>query len=512
MHMRPASPKHRAPRSSGTARQRGRHVSEYGDGFGRFAALSTLALLPGAGLVATGRRRLGGALLLLTGIGLAVLAAVALTGDVIQRALEVAVSRGRLLAIAAVIVVVGIVWCATILVTAWRARPHRPTPFQAVVGLVLVAALCSSVALPSAKGAQLALVQRDLVGSLFDGGLHSARGAANPNSKARDPWKGIPRVNLLLLGSDSGADRTGVRTDSMMVVSIDTKTGNATLIGLPRNLQNVPFPESNPLHRLWPNGFNCGSECLLNAVWTQAVQHKDLFAGDPNPGLTSTRDAISQVTGLSIDNVVTIDIAGFRELVNAMGGVVVNVHQRLPIGGGKISASDPRPRPITGWIEPGRQRLFGEKAMWFARSRSSTDDYDRMRRQRCLVGDLVNQVNPVRVLNRYAQLADVLKNNLTTDIQQDDLQAWVVLADRMKKARINSLPLTNKVINSANPDFEAIRSYVDNALAPKRPAASTSGTSSKTTPSTPAPTTQAPSTQKPGATDSKQAQNLSDVC
>ena len=229
--------------------------------------------------------------------------------------------------------------------TAWRARPERPSPFQGIVGLVLVFALCMVVAAPSAKGAQLAMVQRDLVTSVFSdsSAAPSAAGAAKPKSKAKDPWKDIPRVNLLLLGSDAGADRTGVRTDSMMVVSINTKTGDAMLVGLPRSLQNAPFPESNPLHAYWPNGFNCGSECLLNAVWNQAaVQHTDLFKGNNNPGLTSTRDVISEITGLRIDNYVTIDMAGFQGLVNAMGGVDVNVHQRLPIGGGDSQRDQPR--------------------------------------------------------------------------------------------------------------------------------------------------------------------------
>ena len=80
----------------------------------------------------------------------------------------------------------------------------------------------------------------------------SAKGhTADPDEP--DPWADIPRVNIALLGSDAGRDRIGVRTDSMMVVSIDTRTGDALLIGIPRNLENVPIPDGNPLSRLWPN-------------------------------------------------------------------------------------------------------------------------------------------------------------------------------------------------------------------------------------------------------------------
>jgi LCP family protein required for cell wall assembly len=520
MHMHPAAPKHRAapPARSGRVRQRGRHVSDYGDGFGRFAGVTTLSLLPGAGLVAVGRRRLGILLLLVSAVALGVLVVVAASGDVVQRALAFAVSPGRLLAFATVAVLVGIAWCATILLTAWRARPARPTPFQSVVGVVLVAALCSAVALPSAKGAELALVQRDLVKTLFGGqNAPGAKGAARPNAKARDPWRGIPRVNLLLLGSDAGKDRTDVRTDSMMVASINTKTGDTVLIGLPRSLQRAPFPESNPLHRYWPNGFNCGSECLLNAVWDQAAtQHPDLFPGNPNPGLTTTRDVISEILGLRIDAYATIDLRGFQSLVDAMGGVDVNVPRDLPIGGKDSSGHSV---PISGYVKAGHRHLNGYEALWFSRSRLDSDDYDRMRRQRCMVGNLVDQVNPVKLLSKYGQLAAVLKNNISTDIDQTQLQAWVVLVQRMQKGKITSLPLTNKVINTVNPDFDAIREYVKGALTPARkPAAratasggqGTGSSSSSTSSSKPSSATTTPVT-KP-TTESSTAQDVSSVC
>jgi LCP family protein required for cell wall assembly len=514
MHMRPDSPKHRAAAArGGNARQRGRHVSDYGDGFGRFAAIATLSLVPGAGLLAVGRRRLGLLLLLLTGLGLAVLGVVALSGDVVQRALAVAVSPGRLLAFAAIAVLVGIAWCATILVAAWRARPSRPTPFQAVVGVVLVASLCSAVALPSAKGAQLAMVQRDLVKSLFDASnTPGAKGAARPNSKARDPWKGIPRVNLLLLGSDAGKDRKGVRTDSMMVASINTKTGDTVLIGLPRSLQHAPFPESNPLHKYWPNGFDCGTECLLNAVWEQAaVQHPDLFPGNPNPGLTTTRDVISEILGLRIDAYATIDLRGFQSLVDAMGGVDVNVPRDLPIGGKDSSGHSV---PISGYVKAGHRHLNGYEALWFSRSRLDSDDYDRMRRQRCMVGNLVDQVNPVKLLSKYSQLASVLKNNISTDITQSQLQAWVTLVQRMQKGHITSLPLTNKVINTVDPDFEAIRSYVKDAIDPAhKPATTASATAAgQASGSTSKPSSSKGSGTSKPSTDSSTAQDVSSVC
>ena len=488
-----------ARRESG-ARARARHASSRGEGFGRFAVVTVLALVPGAGLVAAGRRRSGGLLLGLTALVLAGAVVLALSGDAMRRVLAVAVQPRALAVAAGALAVVGAVWCLTIAITAWGARPVRPTAAQRGLGVALVAALCVAVAAPSSVGVRYALIQRDLVTSLFTGndaaGSSPVEGAAVPVA-GNNPWAGVPRVNMLLLGSDAGADRVGVRTDSMIVASIDTTTGDTVLFGLPRSLQKVPFPASNPLRAVWPNGFNCGDQCLLNAVWDQAATvHPELFPGDPNPGLTTTRDVIGEVLGLRIDSYTTIDLNGFKSLVDAMGGVDVTVPRRIPIGGGKsLRGNQLR---IFGYIEPGEQHLNGYQALWFARSRQGSDDYDRMGRQRCMVTSLLDQANPAQLLSRYPQLASVAKTNISTDIRQQDLGAWVTLVQQIQRGKIRSLPFTNKVISTVNPNFEAIRALVTKAIAPKV------GTA-------PSPRPSSPATPKP-ATDVTQAQDASTVC
>ena len=83
--------------------------------------------------------------------------------------------------------------------------------------------------------------------------------------------------------------------------------------------------------------------------------------------------------GLRIDNTAVIDLAGFTSLVDAMGGVTVTVHDRIPIGGSHDASGGITPGSIKGWIEKGNQHLNGYKALWFSRSRATTDDYSRMR-------------------------------------------------------------------------------------------------------------------------------------
>jgi anionic cell wall polymer biosynthesis LytR-Cps2A-Psr (LCP) family protein len=187
-----------------------------------------------------------------------------------------------------------------------------------------------------------------------------------------------------------------------------------------------------------------------------------------------------------------------------MGGVTVNVPTRLPIGGSHDANGHVLTQP-TGYIKAGKhQKLGGYEALWFARSRFNSDDYHRMERQRCMVGALVAQSNPVKMLKKYPQLARVAKKNISTDIPRQDLPAWVTLVERMQGGKITSLPFTSSVVNTSNPDFDKIHTLVRKAI--RASAAGQTPTTDTTTTGT--------STTKPGTTptSSSKSQNVSDVC
>ena len=164
-----------------------------------------------------------------------------------------------------------------------------------------------------------------------------------------------------------------------------------------------------------------------------------------------------------------------------MGGVDVNVQQRVCVechtssSGGIAFTSDK-----SEYIEPGLQHLDGFHALWYSRSRAGSDDFSRMRRQRCVAGALMQQADPVGLLQSYPQLAKVVKNNVSIDIPREELSAWVDLALRIQKGgSIRSLPLTANVVKPGNPDFAKIRALVKKGL--KQPTASptTSASSSR---------------------------------
>lgn len=468
-------------------------------------------LIPGSGLFGTRARRLGLILVSLFVLSLAYVLLKVATGGVVGTALSVGLNTTTMLWIMVGLVAGALLWIATVFLTSKLTRPQRLRGVDRWTVRLFTALCAVLIALPTAFGVRTLVIQRDLVSTVFQAVGAKATAGSNVQVEAKDPWENTPRVNVMLVGSDSGRDRIGIRSDSMMVASINTKTGDTVLVSLPRNLDYVPFAPDDPLHALYPNGFHCTDaaginlNCLLNGVWTAAEDHKDLFPGDPTPGYTETRRTLGYVTGLPINQSVIIDLKGFQQLVDAMGGVTVDVKSKLCMHclgdgyGGIEWAKGHQPE----WIEPGKQRLNGEQALWFARSRAQSDDFDRMRRQRCLVGAMINQSNPVSLLANYGQLAAVFKHNVDIDIPRSDLPAWADLAQRVQGGTIKSLPITNKVVNTDHPDYDKIRRLVQHAINPKPTASPSSGSSATSASST--------SSTKPSTSSGTPTDGLTDL-
>ncbi|MGB7448918.1 MAG: LCP family protein [Ornithinimicrobium sp.] len=438
-------------------------------------ALGTL--IPGAGLSLTRRRTLGVAMMVAALLGL-----IALAWYVAGRGAEASVldlgSRPALLrqlGIAVSLLVV--VWMASVVLTALTSRPDVMAQGQRWGLTVFTAVMCLLLAAPTALGWRYVNAHTEAVDRIFVGRQSPQGGSgdsAMPNLQTDEPWEGVPRVNVLLLGSDGSDTREGIRTDTMLIASIDTQTGDSVLFGIPRNLERVPIPKTNPLSKRWPNGYDCGDGCLMNAIWTEATNFAEerpaLYADDPNPGLTATRDVLSAVIAQPIDYTVIVNLRGFQDLIDAMGGVEVDVQERLPMGGRITYDSQGRPMLVpgseSGYLQPGVQTLNGYQALWYARSRVTTDDFSRMRRQRCVVAAVVEQVNPLRMIRRYPQIVGVAGDNVTADIAQDELPAFAELVLRVQNGTIKSLPFTVENTNVGNPDYPRLRRMVAEAIEP----------------------------------------------
>lgn len=418
------------------------------------------AVLPGTGHLATGHRRSGRLILGVALLLLAVLVAglvVALVSP--ATAAGVAVRPGWLRALQVGVPLLALAWIAVIVRTAVLTRPGSRGVAGRLVASVVTLLLVAVVAVPAGVVARYAAVQHDLLDDVFGRRVGG-------DERERVARLGA-RLNVLLVGSDAGPDRRGTRTDTVILASVDTRTGRTVLFSLPRNLEQVPFTPGSVMAEQWPDGFDCGDVCLLNAVYGWAVEHPDLFPGDPDPGMTALRSAVTATLGLPIDFYALVDLTGFPALIDALGGVTIRVERDLPIGG-----LDPRGKrvPPSGYVRAGLQRMDGETALQYARSRRDSSDYERVQRQRCLLGAVQREVEPRNLLANFAALASTTARTVRTDIPGDLLPTLVELAFSVKEQPIESLTFTPPLIDVVEPDFVAVRAAVDRALVAAPPA------------------------------------------
>ena len=292
----------------------------------------------------------------------------------------------------------------------------------------------------------------------------SAIGSIFNQGGSTEPVDG--RYNILVLGSDAGRDRFGVRPDSISVFSISAKTGRVAVIGIPRGLEHVPFSADSPLWKVYPHGWDCLNVCLINALYKNVMDsHADLYPEaakhGSTPGVEATKDAVEGVTGLKITSYVMIEMHAVIKLIDALGGVTIDVKQRLPIGGQADDGSDAK-----GWIEVGKQNMNGYTALWYARSRHSTTDFDRMRRQKEVEAAVLKQMSPATIFSRFEQIAAAGKSLVTTDIPKDMLPTYLDLANKAKKRGMKVLDLVPaNGYHPGSPNYPAIKTAVAKIIA-----------------------------------------------
>ncbi|AQP45487.1 LCP family protein [Tessaracoccus flavus] len=445
----------------------------------RTAFLLTAAstILPGSGLLGAPRlaHKAVGALSSLT----AIIAAAVLysrysanPGRFIARFTDPSVLQTTMLTM----IVIGLVWAMLIAATNIVTRPAGLSVGKRALSAALVTALAFGVTAPSALAARYSRDTTLAIEKVAPTGEKEVVSTSRPTLEDHDPWAKIPRLNILLLGADGSEARAdvvatdSVRTDTIMVASIDTHTGDTTLVQVPRNVQYTPFPEGSEMDEAFPDGFSYPGEgdrgaWMVNGIWgTVELYHEELFSGSTYRGAEALKEGIQGITGLKIDYFAMLNIDGLQELIDAMGGVTLNVNDRYPMG---VDRNPPWSEPSMGWLEKGPdQRLDGFEAMWFARSRSRHDDYDRMARQSCLIGAVIDQANPTNLLQRFEAVAAASSDMIVTDIPQRDFPEMVELAFRVKDGDVNRLVFVDgkNGYEYNDPDFEAMRQAVEEAI------------------------------------------------
>jgi LCP family protein required for cell wall assembly len=455
-------------------------------------------LLPGTAYLVARRTRLG---TVVTVLSLALYGAAAYVGlrkrdAVISWALNPSVLLWMIAGLSAI----SLIWIIVLVTSYKMLRPLTAGPSSRLLGSLVVGLVCFAMTVGTASGAQTLMAQRSLVKKVFAGG----KSATLPTiSTEKDVWQQLPRLNVLLLGADDGDGRQGTRTDTVMVASIDTKTGNTSLISLTRNFMRMPFPADSPLHKIYPTGFwdpsidpsKEQSEFYLDAMYRNIPkQHPGILGPSDNEGADILKQSVGEALGLKIHYYVQVDLAGFAKLVEALGGITVNINYPVPVGG-----NDDKKIPPSRYLQPGPNRkLNGTDALWFARGRYGvpTADLARQTRQRCTVKAIVERATPQNVLTNYQAIAHAGEQLIRTDIPPKLLGSFVTLGERVKTAKISNVDLDKQknFPNGRNPNYAGMREIVAQALNPAR---RTTPAPRKTTTTKPSTAAQPRTTTKP---------------
>ncbi len=260
-------------------------------------------------------------------------------------------------------------------------------------------------------------------------------------------WDGVERLNIALLGSDMRPDQEdldpesrgylGHRTDIMIVVSINPSPPyDVAVLPVPRFLSNFELPEGfgvEPTLDDWD---------WIGHVWRRAEDiAPELYPGPGRPGENAVKTALGGLFDIQIHYYALITVGGFIDIVDAFGGVTLDVPRRIVDRNYDTADDHNSATRTTMVIEAGRQTLDGYHALAYARIRSQSDEFARMHRQRCVISALIEQTNPISLLLNFEPIATAIKDNVLTDIPQDRLVDFVDMLPNLHTENFTTLPI-----------------------------------------------------------------------
>ncbi|MFV1961010.1 MAG: LCP family protein [Acidimicrobiia bacterium] len=428
---------------------------------GLIAALAS-AVVPGLGQIYTGRRGMGRPLLIADAVigGIALFSLLFLKNDV----LKIWVSPGALLVLMVVNLVILAYRGLASADAYFSVRKSGAPKWLTALGLATVAVV---LVVPHLAFGYLTVVQASPINTVFLASEPVAAATAPDVTTSGDPiddpsgapgviaptttpdettttpdetttttnptlWDGLERLNIVLLGADAGEGRTGLRTDTTIVVSIDPSTGNTAMFSVPRDLSDAPLPEGMGV---W--GCDCFPD-LFTHLYEAGVRNPKAFPGPDDPSINAIKGALGEIFGIPIHYYALVTLDGFVDVVDALGGVTIDIPKTIfdatyPSEDGGIERIE---------IKEGTRQLNGHEALAYARIRRNSDDFNRMNRQRWVPEAVLEASSPTEILFRFGAIAEAMKRSLKTDIPQERLADFIDLLPLISTDRIATLRIT----------------------------------------------------------------------
>jgi polyisoprenyl-teichoic acid--peptidoglycan teichoic acid transferase len=291
----------------------------------------------------------------------------------------------------------------------------KPLALKALLGFFLLGMLC----VPVAVGAGLYLVLDGRLSGLGVSGVTSAP-RLEESTVSVPEWSSKSRVTILLLGTDQREGETSPpRTDTIIVATLDPETKTAGMLSLPRDL--------------WVNVPGYGNERINSAFELGKGQKK---GGGPE----LARKTVEQLLGVPVHHYALIGFSGFQKLVDEVGGVMVDVER--PIKDNEYPDQSYSVRRI--FFQPGLQRLDGESALWYVRTRHADSDFGRARRQQQFILGLRRQALQLNLLPKAPSILGALSDTIKTDLRPTEIIGLARVAKDLDTSKV-----TNRVLDES---------------------------------------------------------------
>jgi LCP family protein required for cell wall assembly len=247
-------------------------------------------------------------------------------------------------------------------------------------------------------------------------------------------------VNIVILGSDYRPERTGSRSDTFIVLSLDPGTGTVTMISIPRDLY----------------------------VYLPGWRVDRINTADPRGGPEMVKNTILYNLGIEVDHWVRVYFSGFVTAVDLLGGIYVNV--------GSYTSDQCGDTIYT--YSPGMYQMDGYTALCYVRMRKMSSDFDRLRRQQEVVKALFNRILNLDGLSRVPQLYDQFDSLMQTDMELSDILPLVPLAATIASdpSQIHAYSIGSNMVTMWRvpysgasvllPNWDAIKDMLQDAFGP----------------------------------------------
>lgn len=343
-----------------------------------------------------------------------------------------------------------------ILVTQAAEPSPTPTPFQPGTGVSPIFSL--EIPLQTATPSPTPISPPETTATPGPNALFPTQAAppSDPNLQPTPlpPLSDSETVNFLLIGSDKRPG-SSFRTDTLVIAILWPQQAQVSLISIPRDL--------------WVYIPTVGMQRINTAYQSGELSN---YEGG-GPGLL--KDTIAYNLGIRIDHTAMVDFNGFRNIVDTLGGIDVPV--ACAYTDWRLIDPSYDPNNENNWwlytVGPGLVHMDGDLALWYARSRLKSNDFDRGRRQQETLRALFNRALQTDTLTKIPQLYNDLSGSVVTDLGLGDLLRLAPYLPRLSNATIRSYYIRPPYVSSWTtpggaavllPNQEALQSLITEAL------------------------------------------------